>query len=536
MRKFDAIIIGAGHNGLVTAGYLVRNGLNVLVLERRSIVGGVCVTEETFPRHRISTASYVCSLLDPGVVAELELHRFGYAIFPKDPVSYTPHPDGRGLFFWQDGKKTFDEMARFSRRDASHYADYEALVNRLAVFAESQFRKTPPNLPPMGSDDWKRCLSLGGELLALGWRDPSSLAALAKIMRSSVREFLDGHFESDAIKATLATDGVIGFNGAPSTPGSAYVLLHHCMGEAGGKRGLWGFVKGGMGGITQALAKSAQAKGALIQTDAAVAKIQIRSGKAVGVLLENGEEIEAPVIASNVDPKGTFLRLMDRGHLPVSFRSRIEAIKMDGNALKINLVLGELPNFKASPGTNLGPQHKGTIHICPSLEYMEEAWREAEKGNPSRNPMLECCIPTAYDDSLVPPGRHVMSIFVQYAPYHLVQGTWDELGDSYADRVIDVLSEYAPNIKGAIVERQVLSPLDLERKYGLTGGNIFHGDMVLSQLFSLRPLRGWAQYRTPVDGLYLCGSGTHPGGGVTGLPGYNAAREILTDVKAKVKS
>ncbi len=530
MRRFDVIIIGAGHNGLVTAGYLSRWGQKVLVLERRQVVGGACVTEEPLPGYRVSTASYVCSLLDPRVIDELELKRFGYAIFPKDPASFTPLPDGRSLLFWQDQKKTFDEIAKFSRHDAEQYPIYEELVSRLAVFAESQFRKTPANLFPTALDDWQRMIVLGGELLRLGWSD---LAGLTKVLRRSVLSFLDDYFQSEVVKATLATDGVIGFNGGPSTPGSAYVLLHHCMGEVGGKRGLWGFVKGGMGGITQALRKSAESKGVAIQTNAAVAKIRTHSGRAVGVVLSDGEEIEAQIIVSNADPKQTFLELMDKGDLPPSFRASIDGIKMDGNALKVNLILGELPNFTAYPGIEVGPQHKGTIHICPSLSYMEEAWRDAEQGIPSNHPMLECCIPTTYDDSLAPPGRHIMSIFVQYAPYHLKVGTWDTLRDSYADRVIETLGNYAPNIKGAIIDRQVLTPLDLEREFGLTHGNIFHGDMVLSQLFSLRPLRGWAQYRTPVHNLYLCGSGTHPGGGVTGLPGYNAAREIMIDIKAK---
>ncbi len=530
MRRFDVIIIGAGHNGLVTAGYLSRWGLKVLLLEQRPVVGGSCVTEEPFPGYRISTAAYVCSLLDPRVIDDLELRRYGYSIFPKDPASFTPLPDGRSLLFWQDEKKTYDEMAKFSRLDAERYPAYEGLINRLALFAESQFRKTPANLFPSTLGDWKSLVSLGGELLGLG---PGDLTRLAKVMRASVKDFLDDYFESEVVKATLATDGVIGFNGGPSTAGSAYVLLHHCMGEVGGKRGLWGFVKGGMGGITQALWKSAEAQGAVVQTGAAVAQVRVKSGRAVGVVVEDGEEIDARMVVSNADPKRTFLHLVGEGDLPASFRAKVDSIRMEGSALKVNLILGELPDFTAYPGTAVGPQHKGTIHICPSLTYMEEAWRDAEQGIPSKYPMLECCIPTTYDDSLAPPGRHIMSIFVQYAPYRLKEGSWDDIRDSYADRVVDALENYAPNIKGAIIDRQVLTPLDLEREFGLTHGNIFHGDMILGQLSSLRPLRGWAQYRTPVHNLYLCGSGTHPGGGVTGLPGYNAAREIMIDIKAK---
>ena len=528
MQKFDVIIIGAGHNGLVTAGYLGRNGLRVLVLERRPVVGGACVTEELIPGHHVSTAAYVCSLLDPIVIRDLELEKYGYAIMAKEPASFTPLPDGRSLLFWQDAKKTHDEIAKFSARDAGHYPVYEALINRLALFTETQFRKTPANLPIATWQDLKEYLVLGKQFLGLGVRDG---VQFVKVLRSSVASFLAEHFESDILKATLATDGVIGFNGAPSTRGSAYVLLHHCMGEVAGKRGLWGFVRGGMGGVTQALRKSVETQGTVVRTDASVASIKTRSGRAIGVVLENGDEIDAPIVVSNADPKRTFLRLMEARDLPDSFRTRIENMRMEGNVLKINLILGELPNFNAYPGLEAGPQHRGTIHICPSMDYMEAAWRDATQGIPSRHPMLECCIPSTYDDSLAPPGRHIMSVFVQYAPHRLKEGSWDAIGQSYADRVIDTLADYAPNIKGAIIHRQVLTPVDLEREYGLTNGNIFHGDMTLAQLFAQRPVRGWANYRTPIENLYLCGSGTHPGGGVTGLPGYNAAREILNDVR-----
>jgi len=530
MQKLDAIVIGAGHNGLVTAGYLARNDFRVLVLERRTVVGGSCVTEELLPGHHASTAAYVCSLLDPIVIRDLELHRYGYTILPKDPASFTPLPGGGSLFFWQDARRTHDEIAKFSSKDAAHYPVYETLIDRMAMLAESQFRKTPANVPPTTWSDLKNILFLGKECLGLGMHD---LRQFIEIFRSSVASFLDNHFESDVLKATLATDGVIGFNGGPSTPGSAYVLLHHCMGEVAGKRGLWGFVRGGMGGVTQALEKSARAGGAVVRTGASVERIKVAGGRAAGVVLDDGQEFDAPVVVSNADPKRTFLRLVEAPELPDGFRARIENMRMDGNVLKINLVLGELPNFKAFPGLEAGPQHRGTIHICPGMDYMEAAWQDAACGMPSTNPMLECCIPTTYDDSLAPPGRHIMSIFVQYAPYELREGSWDALRESYGDRVIETLSDYAPNVKGAIIHRQVLTPVDLEREFGLTHGNIFHGDMILTQLMSLRPVRGWAQYRTPIENLYLCGSGTHPGGGVTGLPGYNAAREILSDLRKK---
>ncbi len=526
MARYDVVIVGAGHNGLVTAGYLSRAGLKVLVLERRHVVGGACVTEEIFPGFKVSTAAYLCSLLHPKVVSDLELPRFGYHIFPKDPASFTPLPDGRHLFLWQDAKKNLDEIAKFSARDAQLFPAYEDFLNRLASFAELSFTMTPPDPIPRSLQDWGTLLRLARSILRLGRKD---LLSGTKMMFQSVRDFLDEKFESDVLKATLATDGVIGINGAPSTPGTAYVLLHHCMGEVGGKRGLWGFVKGGMGGVTHALCQSAEAYGSVTRISSPVARIRLRDGQASGVVLESGEEIDATVVVSNADPKHTFLRLVEPQALPEDFRKGIEHIRMEGCSLKINLALAELPRFKVFPGNGAGPQHKGTIHICPSLDYMEKAWDDTRQGIPSREPMLECCIPTTYDPSLAPPGKHIMSIFVQYAPYRLTGATWDEIRDSYADRVIDVLSEYAPNIKGAILDRQVLTPLDLEREFGLTHGNIFHGELSLDQLFFMRPLPGWAQYRTPIRNLYLCGSGTHPGGGVTGVPGHNAAREILKD-------
>jgi len=524
--RYDVVIVGAGHNGLVTAGYLARAGLKVLVLERRHVVGGACVTEEIFPGFNISTAAYVCSLLHPKVLSDLELPRFGYRIFPKDPASFTPLPDGRHLFLWQDGQKNREEIAKFSARDAQHYPAYEDFLGRLAAFAEQTFTMTPPDPIPRSLQDWRTLLRLLGSVVRLGRRD---LLAGAKMMFQSVRDFLDERFDSDVLKATLATDGVIGINGAPSTPGTAYVLLHHCMGKVGGKRGLWGFVKGGMGGVTRALQQSAEAHGCTTRTSSPVAQIRVRNGQTTGVVLDSGEEIDAAIVVSNADPKQTFLTLTDPKELPEDFRKGIERFRMEGCSLKINLALAELPRFNCYPGGDLGPQHKGTIHICPSLEYMEKAWRDTLQGIPSREPMLECCIPTAYDPSLAPPGKHIMSIFVQYAPYKLANASWDEIRDAYADRVIEALSEYAPNIKGAVLARQILTPLDLEREFGLTHGNIFHGDLSLDQLFFLRPLPGWAQYRTPIRNLYLCGSGTHPGGGVTGVPGHNAAREILKD-------
>ena len=523
----DVVVIGAGHNGLVTAGYLARAGLKVLVLERRDVVGGACVTEERFPGYRISSAAYLNSLLQQRVIQDLEMERFGYMVYPKEPAYFQPFPDGRHLIFWRDMHETQKEIAKFSPRDAEVYPRYEEHLDRLAQFVEPLLLMTPPNLPPR-FQDLPKLLTLARGAWKLGG---GGMAALARIMSESVAQFLDRWFESDAFKVALATDGVIGTNGGPMTPGTAYVLFHHVMGGVGGMRGLWGFVRGGMGGITQALAASARSRGVDVRTGAPVERILMAGGSAAGVALESGEEIRTRIVVSNADPKRTFLRLLDPKTLPTDFRQEVEELRMEGCSFKINLALGELPNFNALPGAGPGPQHRGTIHICPSVEYMERAWDDAKYGRPSGAPMLECTIPTCYDDSLAPAGKHLMNIFVQYAPYRLREGSWRQEKERFADRVMDILAEYAPNIRTAVIHRHVLSPADLEDEFGLTGGNIFHGEMSLDQLFFLRPVPGWAQYRTPVRNLYLCGSGTHPGGGVMGAPGHNAAREILRDWK-----
>jgi phytoene dehydrogenase-like protein len=525
--SFDIVIVGAGHNGLVAAAYLARRGLRVLVLERRGIVGGACVTETVFPGCKVSTAAYLTGLMLPEVIRDLELPRFGYQVMAKDPPSFTPFPDGRCLFLWQDQRRSCEEIARFARRDAETYPAYVARLQRLARFVERLLTITPPNLAPRS---WRDLLGFAGLARRLLGLPPHALVDLTRIMAQSVRDFLDGWFESDALKVTLATDGVIGANGGPMTPGTAYVLLHHCMGEVNGVRGVWGFVRGGMGGLTQALARSAEAHGATIRIGAQVERVLVRDGRATGVVLESGEEIPARVVASSADPKGTFLRLVGAEYLDPEFARAVDRIKMDGVSMKVNLALGELPNFRALPGTRMSPQHRATIHLCPSLDAMEQAWDDAKYGRPSARPMLEVTIPTTYDDSLAPAGIHLMSIFAQYAPYRLAgnQG-WSDIREAVADRVVEVLCEYAPNVKGAILHRHILTPADLESEYGMTGGNIFHGEMSLDQLFCLRPVAGWARYRTPIRNLYLCGSGAHPGGGVTGAPGRNAAREILAD-------
>jgi phytoene dehydrogenase-like protein len=525
LPHFDAIIVGGGHNGLVAAAYLARAGRNVLVLEARELVGGCAVTEEVWPGYRVSTASYLASLLQEKVVRELELQRFGYLVDAKDPAFFSPFPDGRHFFMWQNRARTLAEIAKFSARDAETYPKYEDHLERLAQVAEWLLLTTPPNFPPSGVGDFVDYLKFAGKLRRLAKKE---IVGLAKIATQSVAEFLDEWFESDQLKVTLATDGVIGANGGPRSPGTAYILLHHCMGGVGGQRGLWGFVRGGMGGISNAIADSARSKGAEIRTNATVSKILLRHGRAEGVALATGEEVRAKVVASNLDPKKTFLELLDPSDLPPDFVDDIRKFRVEGTSLKMNLALSGLPEFQALPGAP-GPQHRATMHICPSIDYLERAWDDAKYGQPSQSPLLEMTIPTMYDPTLAPEGHHIMGIFLQYAPYTLRDSNWDRERKRYTERIFDVIEEYCPNIRSIVVERQTLTPLDLERHFHLTGGNIFHGEMSLDQMFVMRPLAGWARYRTPIKGLYLCGSGAHPGGGVMGAAGHNAAREILRD-------
>jgi phytoene dehydrogenase-like protein len=481
--SYDAIVVGGGHNGLVCAAYLARAGRKVVVLERRPLVGGCAVTEEVWPGYRVSVASYLVSLLKDEIVRDLELKKFGYHVYPKDPPFFTPFPDGRHLFMWQDMDRTVGEIARFSEKDAAAYPKYDEHLEALAQTIDAMLLGEPP-------------------------RDVS---VLDEVLDSSAEEFLDRWFESDEIKVTLATDGVIGANGGPRTAGTAYVLLHHCMGMAAGRRALWGYVRGGMGGLSEAIAASARTFGAEIRTDAGVAAVTVKEGVARGVVMENGDEVLAPVVVSNLDPIATY-RL-----LPSEYGGAVAGYQCVGSSMKINLALRGLPEFTAYPETP-GPHHRATIHLCPSIDYVERAWADAREGRPSENPMLEIGIPSVYDPTLAPAGHHVMSIFLQYTPY---AADWEELRDPYSERVLDVIAQYAPNIRNVVVGKQVLAPPDLEKRFGITGGNIFHGELTREQLFAKRP-----GYRTAVAGLFLCGSGTHPGGGVMGASGHNAAMAI----------
>jgi phytoene dehydrogenase-like protein len=525
-NSYDTIVIGGGHNGLVTAAYLARAGQRVLVLERRELVGGACVTEELWPGFKVSTAAYVNSLLRPEIIRDLDLKRYGFELLPRDPSSFTPFPDGRYLMMGPDPALNHREVSKFSRRDADALPRYEKMLERVADLIEPTLTQTPPNPWSWRPRDLWRLGSLGWKFRKLGRRDGP---AAIDVLTGSAREILDRWFESEQLKVTLATDAVIGAFASPSTPGTAYVLFHHVMGECNGVRGVWGYVRGGMGGISNAIAAAARQHGAEIRCNAPVARILVSDDQVRGVALADGTELLAPRVASNVDANVTFLKLMEPKELPAEFVEAIRRIDYNSATLKMNVALSEVPNFTALPGSQPGPQHHGTIHISPTFEYIERAYDDAKYGRPSQSPMLECTIPSAVDPTVVPPGKHLMSMFIQYAPTHLREGNWDDVKEKFADRCLEVLAEYAPNIRNAVINRQVLSPLDLERRFGLTGGNIFQGAMTLGNLFFLRPAAGYADYRTPIRGLYLCGAAAHPGGGVMGACGYNAAREMLRD-------
>jgi phytoene dehydrogenase-like protein len=525
VATYDVIIIGAGHNGLVAAAYLARAGKRVLVLERREMVGGACVTEEVFPGFKVSTAAYVNSLLRPEIIRDLELHRHGFELLPRNPSSFTPFPDGRYLMLGPDAELNRREIGKFSKRDAEAFPRYEAMLERVADFIEPTLLQTPPDPWSSRPRDLLQLAKLGWEFRKLG-RDG---ARALEILTGDARSVLDRWFESEEVKAPLATDAVIGAAASPSTPGTAYVLFHHVMGECNGARGVWGYVRGGMGGISDAIAAAARERGVEIRTNAPVARIITRDGAVQGVALADGTELRARQVASNADAYTTFIKLMDERELPEEFVAAVRSIDYSSATLKINVALSELPSFTALPGAESGPQHRGTIHISPNIEYMERAFDDSKYGCPSRSPILECTIPSVVDPTVAPPGQHLMSMFIQYAPAKLRDGSWDDIKESFADRCFDVLEQYAPNIKRAVIDRQVISPLDLERDFGLTGGNIFQGAMTLTQLFFMRPLPGYADYRTPIRGLYLCGAATHPGGGVMGACGYNAAREMRRD-------
>jgi phytoene dehydrogenase-like protein len=525
MKTYDAIVIGGGHNGLVAAAYLARAKWKVLVLERRYIVGGACVTEErTFPGFKISTAAYVNSLFRPEIIRDLRLHDYGFELLERQPASFSPFLDGRYLMLGGSAQQNHDEIAKFSRKDAENYPKYEAMLERVASVIEPTLTKRPPNVTSPSIGDLLQMGMLGLDAKKLGTR----MGEAVEVLTGAARPILDRWFESEELKGTLATDAIIGAFAAPSMPGTAYVLFHHVMGETNGKKGVWAYVRGGMGGLTQALAKAAADLGVEIRTEAEVTKILTRDGAVTGVVLADGDELYANTVASGLDCNLTFNKLLDAGAVPQDFRDAVNTISYDSASAKINVALDSLPNFTAYPGTQPGPQHHGTVHLCPDQDFIERAYDDAKYGDWSRDPVVECTIPSSVDDTVAPPGKHVMSMFVQYAPYKLKNGTWDAATkNAFADRCFDIVEQYAPGFKNSVIDRQILTPADIEATFGLTGGNIFQGAMNLDKLFMFRPVPGYAGYAMPLKGLYLCGSAAHPGGGVMGAPGWNAAREIL---------
>jgi phytoene dehydrogenase-like protein len=525
--RYDAIIIGAGHNGLVAAAYLARAGRKVLVLERRQLVGGCVVTEELWPGFKISTASYVNSLFRPEIIRDLELKRHGFAMIPRSPSSFTPLPDGRYLLMGPDKEMTHREVAKFSKKDATNLPKFEAMLERVATFLEPMLVETPPN-------PWSNAPGNLLQLAKTAWNfrklGPDAQQAV-EILTAAANPILDRWFESEEVKTTISTDAIIGAFATPSMPGTAYVLFHHVMGECDGVRGVWGYVRGGMGALSEAIASAAKGFGAEIKTNSPVSRILVKDGRAVGVALSNGDEFHADKVISGVDAQVTFLRLINSQDLPPDFVDSVKHLDYSSASCKINLALSELPNFTCLPTSAPRGQHHGTIHISPNRTYIEKAYDCAKYGYISESPVIEATIPSSLDKSLAPHGQHVMSMFTQYFPYNLAAdaGTLEHNKKRYAERCIDIMTEYAPNFRNSVLNYQVLAPADLESVFGLTGGNIMQGAMNLSSLGFMRPLPGYANYRTPIRGLYMCGAATHPGGGVMGACGYNAAREFLKD-------
>jgi phytoene dehydrogenase-like protein len=525
--RYDAIVIGGGHNGLVTAAYLAKAGRKTLVLERRHVLGGAAVTEEVFPGFRFSVFSYVVSLLRPEVIRDLDLPRHGLEILPLDGT-FTPLPEGDYLWRMDDHARSLREIARHSKTDAEAYEEFGKAMQALCRFVRPILGMIPPDPAKPDFKDLLNMLFLGRRFRALPHGDRYNLVQL---MTMSAADFLDQWFETPPLKGTMSASGIIGTFLGVRSPGTAYVLLHHYMGEIDGAFRAWGFARGGTGGISNAIGAAALSLGAEIRTEAPVARILVRDNKAKGVVLENGDEIHADIVTSSLDPRLTFMRLLDPAQLPDEFVEGVKRYKFRGSSGKVNLALDGLPEFTCLPGR--GPHLRGAISISPSIDYMERAYDDAKYGRFSRRPYIDIVIPSLTDPSVAPPGKHVMSCFVQYAPYNLKEGAaaWDAQREAFGDTVVNTISEFAPNLKSLILHRQVLTPLDIERITGLSEGNIFQGELSLEQLFFLRPVAGWARFRTPVRNLYLCGSAAHPGGGIMGAPGRLAAQEILKDWK-----
>jgi phytoene dehydrogenase-like protein len=521
--RYDAVIVGGGHNGLVCAAYLAKAGRKVLVLERRHVLGGAAVTEELYPGFKFSVASYVVSLFRPHIIRELDLARHGLSMIPLE-CSFTPHLDGPGLVRWPETARTRREIARLSPKDAEIYPEFSLAMTRMAYFIKQVIDRPAPDPTSLSPGEIARTLEFAR---SFGRLDPDLFHLHTQLLTMSAVDFLSLWFESEVLMAPMAVSGIIGTFLGVRSPGTAYVLLHHYMGEIDGAFRSWGFHKGGTGGLSLACARAAQSFGAEIRTQAPVARVLVKDGRARGVVLDNGDEIAAGAVFSNLDPHRTFLKLVDASELDSDFLHQIRRYKLRGSSGKVNLALDRFPEFTCRPG--VGPHVQGDLAIAPDLDYLERAFDDAKYGDFSRRPYLNIVFPSLVDPTVAPPGKHVMSIFVQYAPYHIKEGAaaWPSRRDAFGDAVIDTVAQYAPTLKDAILYKQVLTPWDLEQTMGLSEGNIFHGELSIEQLMFMRPAAGFARYRTPIRDLWLCGSGAHPGGGIMGSPGELAAKTAL---------
>jgi phytoene dehydrogenase-like protein len=529
---YDAVVIGAGHNGLTAAAYLARSGYSTLVLERREMVGGCCVTEEIAPGCRASTTSYIASMLRPEVIRDLRLADHGLRMVPCDPALQVPFPDGQLVSWWAKRERVVEELRKISAKDAQTFVRVDDQLKRLARYLQPFFLEPPPEPGTQSFEGWSDLFRTGKRFRGISTVEISQLVSF---LTGTLGDFLDRNYESEKVKTLFLANNVYGKHGGPYQPGSALGLLFHLL--SGGdqdQQGFYGHVMGGMGSITSAMALAAQAFGAEIRTNSPVQQIDVRDGRVRAVVLQDGAEVRARVVLSNADPKRTFLGMVQESDLPGDFVQAIRGIKMNGPCAKVNLVLAEEPRFIGTPAS-YDPQQRSLFTLVPSLEFAERCYDIAKFGEIPEELWVDCVIASNADPSLAPEGKHIMTCFVQYVPYNLRQGggygSWDDNRELLGDRVVKKIAEYAPNVPGAIEARQVLTPLDLERVYGLTEGNIFHGDLNLEQLFFNRPVAGWSQYRTPIAGLYLCGAGAHPGGGVTGAPGHNCAHQVLRDLK-----
>lgn len=529
-KTYDAIVIGAGHNGLTAAAYLGGAGLSTLVLERREIVGGCCVTEEIAPGCRVSTTSYIASMLRPEIIQDLRLGDFGLRMVPCDPAIQVAFPDGRVVPWWAQRERAITEFRKYSARDADRFVRVDDVLKKLARYLQPFFLEPPPEVGTGTLQGWADLFRVGKRLRGISNGD---IAQFIAFLTGSLGEFLDQNYESDILKTLFLANNVYGKHGGPYQPGTAIGLLFHLLsGGAQEVQGYYGHVMGGMGAITQALAAAGRKLGVEIRTSVPVSQIDVCDGQARGVVLEDGTEIRARVVLSNADPKRTFLKMIDTKDLPSDFLHAVRGIKMDGPCAKVNLVLSEEPRFTGTPA-HYTPLERTFYTLVPSLEFAERCYDTAKFGDIPQELWIDCVVSSNADPSLAPPSKHILTCFVQYVPYRLRHGTWDEQRELLGDRVVKQIGQYARNVPGTVLARQVLTPLDLERTYGLTEGNIFHGDLRLEQLFFMRPVPGWSQYRTPVGRLYLCGAGAHPGGGVTGAPGHNAAKQVLRDWKKR---